>query len=80
MEAIVKDVYDNIHGSGSPIWSRSGPMYIATETTYAEFELSNGEVVKFKVPKRLVKSLSPGMRGHLAFKNGKLIAFVVDRL
>lgn len=79
MDAIVKDVYDKMHGSGSPVWSRSGPMYIATETTYAEFELSSGEFVKFRVPKRLVKKLYPGMRGKLALKNGKLIAFVVDR-
>ena len=79
MNAVVRDIRGEMKGSGNPIWSRSGPMYIATETTYAEFELSGGEIVKFKVPKRLVKKLYPGMRGKLALKNGKLIAFVVDR-
>ena len=79
MNAVVRDIKDEMKGSGNPIWSRSGPVYMATDSSTIVFEFEDGGTVSLKVRQKVSKDIIIGTRGKLTFKNGVLISFVADK-
>ncbi len=79
MNAVVRDIYDEMKGSGNPIWSRSGPVYMATDSSNVVFEFEDGSTISLKVRQKFSKDIIIGTRGKITFKNGVLISFVVDK-
>ena len=79
MNAVVRDIEDEMKGTGNPIWSRSGPVYMATDSCTVVFEFEDGGTVSLKVRQKVSKDIIIGTRGKLTFKNGVLISFVADK-
>lgn len=79
MNAVVRDIKDEMKGTGNPVWSRSGPVYMATDSCSVVFEFEDGGTVSLKVRQKVSKDIIIGTRGKLTFKNGVLISFVADK-
>lgn len=80
MNAVVRDIRGEMKGTGNPIWSRSGPIYMATDSLNVVFEFEDGGTVSLKVREKVSKNIIIGTRGKLTFKNGELISFAVDKI
>ena len=76
LNAVVRDIRGEMKGTGNPIWSRSGPVYVATDSLNVVFEFEDGGTISLKVRQKFSKEIIIGTRGKLTFKNGVLLSFV----